>query len=226
MLKHDIERFQQILDAVRFDQPALKKEKPEEDADVEDCGGEPVDFHKKPDEDQGLEKVSLKDAKLSDVVSRLNLDELDKRNLLAAIQAHAVTDALPDGDTMFDAIVDSGTVKPRSECASVIAKALVNPEESQDGLAYCYVKYVVIPSLKGNVPREPERNSVPAKQSVVASRVKENFGITNDNEDDTEVIGTDLSKEDAERIAKEKNGTAVPQEEGSDKYMVVVRGKK
>jgi DNA-directed RNA polymerase subunit RPC12/RpoP len=73
-IRNDIEKLKFMFDALDIAQPALKKEKPQDDEVATDVGLDAVDFNKKPEPNHGLDTVKDKELEqIVDIVSPLAL---------------------------------------------------------------------------------------------------------------------------------------------------------
>lgn len=171
MLSDDIEKMRQLLDTVKFEQPALKDEKPTEDTEAEDVGLEPVNFNKKADSNHGMDKVSdedLEPTKLEDgghstmpsvTKSTDILDPEDKKLMRLAVEQGLISAELPSMSDMADALVDTNLILSGSIYADVYQKYIAGKATLKD-MTKLYIKGVLLPVLRnrpskdGDAPNE------------------------------------------------------------------------
>lgn len=166
MLRDDIEKMKQLLDTVKFEQP-------EKDIEVEDAGGEPVNFNKKPDSDHGMDKVADKDlepTKLEDAQSTMHsvaktidvLEPEDKKLVQLAVEQGLLSDGLPSATDMAEALLDTNIIKSGTYYAEVYQKYLTGTATVKE-ITKAYIKGVLLPVLKR---REPQNNGVASESTL------------------------------------------------------------
>lgn len=174
MLRDDIEKMKQLLDTVKFEQPALKNEKPAEDPEAEDVGLEPVNFNKKPDSNHGMDKVSdedlepteLKDAGQStmhSVAKDIDVIEPEDRKLVQlAIKQGLLSDGLPSEEDMAEALLDTNLIRSGTYYAEIYQKYLAGTATVKE-ITKAYIKGVLLPVLKSRTPRNGD---VPSESTL------------------------------------------------------------
>lgn len=166
MLRDDIEKMKQLLDAVKFEQP-------EKDVEVEDAGGEPVNFNKKADQNHGMDKVSdeeLKPTKLEDTQSTMHsvaktidvIEPEDKKLVQLAIEQGLLSDGLPSAEDMAEALLDTNIIKSGTYYAEVYQKYLAGTATVKE-ITKAYIKGVLLPVLKS---RKPQNNGIASENTL------------------------------------------------------------